>query len=135
MSTYWCELAWLGGVEPVAGVLLELAGERIVTVRAGVSTVPGHARRLDGLTLPGLANAHSHCFQRALRGRTQRATGGSFWSWREQMYELAESLDAERFEALARATFAEMALAGITLVGEFDYLHRSGALMRAAGYA
>ncbi len=132
MTGYWCELAWLGGEEPTAGVLLELEGERIATVTPGVEAAPAGARALPGLTLPGLANAHSHCFQRALRGRTQRATGGSFWTWREQMYALAESLDAAAFEALARATFAEMALAGITLVGEFDYLHHSAALMRAA---
>ena len=85
---------------------------------------PGDAERLAGLTLPGLANAHSHAFQRALRGRTQ-AGEGSFWTWREQMYELADRLDPDSYLDLARATFAEMALAGITLVGEFHYLHHA----------
>jgi formiminoglutamate deiminase len=123
MSVWWCELAWLGGAEPDAGVLVELDGERIAAVTPGVPAPGDGARRLDGLTLPGLANAHSHTFQRALRGRTQRGTGGSFWSWREQMYELAGVLDPDSVEALARATFAEMALAGITVVGEFHYIH------------
>ncbi len=72
--------------------------------------------------IPGFANAHSHAFQRALRGRTQ-AVSGSFWTWRRQMYELAGRLDPDSMLALARATFAEMALAGVTLVGEFHYVH------------
>jgi len=117
----WAPHAWLGGEEPVAGVLVELKGERIASVRAGTSP-PAGAERLDGLLLPGLANAHSHAFQRALRARTQRDMG-SFWTWRRQMYELAGRLDPDSLRALARAAFAEMALAGITLVGEFHYLH------------
>lgn len=134
MSEYWCELAWLGGPEPSPGVLIETEGERIASVAVGAGA-PGGSVRLAGLTLPGLANAHSHCFQRALRGRTQARAGGSFWTWREQMYALAGALDEPRFEALARATFAEMALAGITLVGEFDYIHYSEAIIRAAAAA
>ena len=76
-----------------------------------------------GLTLPGLANAHSHAFHRALRGRTHDG-GGSFWTWREQMYALADApRPRDATTRLARAVFAEMALAGITCVGEFHYLH------------
>lgn len=77
---------------------------------------------LDGLTLPGLANTHSHAFHRALRGRTHDARG-SFWTWRERMYSVARRLDPSGYFLLARAVFAEMALAGITCVGEFHYLH------------
>jgi formiminoglutamate deiminase len=121
VSSVWCELAWLGGEEAEAGVLITLDGERIAAVEAGASP-PSDAERLPGLTLPGLANAHSHAFQRALRGRTQGGSG-SFWTWREQMYELAGTIDPDGYLALARATFGEMALAGITLVGEFHYLH------------
>jgi formiminoglutamate deiminase len=76
------------------------------------------------LTLPGLANAHSHAFHRALRGRTHTGRG-TFWTWRERMYALATVLDPDTYHALARATFAEMALAGITCVGEFHYLHHA----------
>jgi formiminoglutamate deiminase len=133
MTSYWCELAWLGGGAVQPGVVIECADGSIVSASAGAP--PGDAVRLPGLTLPGFANAHSHAFQRALRGRTQARSGGSFWTWREQMYALASSLDPERSYALARATFAEMALAGITLVGEFDYVHHSEAMMRAAADA
>jgi formiminoglutamate deiminase len=80
------------------------------------------ARRLPGVVLPGFANCHSHAFHRALRGRTH-ADGGTFWTWRERMYALAARLDPDRYLALARAAYAEMALAGITAVGEFHYLH------------
>ena len=132
MSAVWCELAWLGGEEPQSGVVIEIEESRISGVVAGCATTPADALRLPGLTLPGLANAHSHAFQRALRGRTQRALGGSFWTWREQMYALARSLDADGIYELARAAFAEMVRGGITLVGEFDYLHESDALRSAA---
>jgi formiminoglutamate deiminase len=120
VPAYWCELAWLGGDTPTAGVVIDVDGERIRAVATAPAPDP-RAVRLDGLTLPGLANAHSHAFHRALRGRTH--TDGSFWTWRDEMYALAGRLTPETMGALARATFAEMALAGITTVGEFHYLH------------
>ena len=120
-ATFHCELAWLGGEAPVAGVRIEVDGERITGVESGVTAPPG-AVALTGLTLPGLANAHSHAFHRALRGRTHSGTG-TFWTWREQMYRLAAVLDPDSYFALARATFAEMVVAGITCVGEFHYVH------------
>ena len=122
MTSVWCEWAWLGGERPEHGVALALDGERIAGVERSEEP-PADAERLAGVTIPGLANAHSHAFQRALRARTERAGRGSFWTWREQMYELAARLDPDSYLRLARATFAEMALAGITLVGEFHYLH------------
>jgi formiminoglutamate deiminase len=134
VSSYLCELAWLGGERAQSDVLIELDGGMISGVAAGAAATPD-AIRLAGLTLPGLANAHSHAFQRALRGRVQAADRGSFWTWRESMYQLAASLTERSVEALARATFAEMAQAGITLVGEFDYLHHSEAILRAADAA
>src|SRR5215207_7319660 len=79
---------------------------------------------LRGVTLPGLANGHSHAFHRALRGRTHR-DGGTFWTWRRQMYAVAAALDPDRYLALARAVYAEMVLAGYTVVGEFHYLHHA----------
>lgn len=120
MTALWCEHAWLGGDEPVAGVLVEIERDRIASVAAGVAA-PAAAERLGGLTLPGLANAHSHAFQRALRGHAQEP--GSFWTWRERMLALAETIDPDGYLRLARATYAEMALAGVTVVGEFHYLH------------
>ena len=122
MTAYWCELAWLGGDVAESGVLIDVEGDRIAAVTSGVPAPLSGAVRLDGLTLPGLANAHSHAFQRALRGRTQQGTG-SFWTWREQMYRAAERIDPDSYLALARATYGEMALAGVTTVGEFHYLH------------
>jgi formiminoglutamate deiminase len=74
--------------------------------------------------IPGLANAHSHAFHRALRSRTQRDRG-SFWTWRALMYAAADRLTPDLYRDLARAVYAEMALAGITVVGEFHYLHHA----------
>jgi formiminoglutamate deiminase len=118
----WAPYAWLGGNAPARDVLIEVDGDRIISVVA--DSPPGGAERLGGVLLPGLANAHSHAFQRALRGRTH-AESGSFWTWRKQMYELAGALDPDSMLALARATFAEMALAGVTVVGEFHYVHHA----------
>jgi len=120
--THWyAELAWIG--RPATRVLIEVAGDRITAVTPD-SDPPPYAVRLPGVTVPGLANAHSHAFHRALRGRTQ-GQRGDFWSWRESMYAVAARLDPDRYYALARATYAEMALAGITAVGEFHYLHHA----------
>lgn len=132
--TRWlAEYAWLPDrPEPTADVLIEVDGDRFTTVtpladgappRAGVEVL-ADAVRLPGLTLPGLANAHSHAFHRALRGRTHGGWG-DFWSWRDTMYAVAHRLDPETYLTLARAGYAEMALAGITCVGEFHYLHHA----------
>ena len=120
MTTYLCDYAWLtGGL--ARDVRLDVAGDRIRGIEAG-ATPDGTERRLHGVTFPGIANTHSHAFHRALRGRTQ-SHGGSFWTWREEMYPIAGALNPENYLALARATYAEMALAGITVVGEFHYVH------------
>jgi formiminoglutamate deiminase len=109
----------------LADVLIETTDGRFTAITPGVPigvAAADGAIRLRGLTIPGLANAHSHAFHRALRGRTH-AGKGSFWTWRDAMYALAERLDPDTYYYLARAVFAEMALAGITAVGEFHYLH------------
>ncbi|MFD5398967.1 formimidoylglutamate deiminase [Streptomyces sp. NPDC127097] len=122
-TTYWLEHAWLGThVEP--GVAVDTADGRITAVRTGADTPPPGATALRGLTLPGLANAHSHAFHRALRGAVQVGTG-TFWTWRETMYSVADRLTPDTYFTLARAAYAEMALAGITCVGEFHYLHHA----------
>jgi formimidoylglutamate deiminase len=69
-----------------------------------------------------MANAHSHAFQRELRGRAERP-GGDFWNWREAMYELAGALEPESMERVARAAYEEMGAAGYGAVGEFHYVH------------
>ncbi|WP_318203173.1 formimidoylglutamate deiminase [Streptomyces sp. SCL15-4] len=122
-GTYWLEHAWLGDrVEP--GVAVDVAGGRIGAVRTDVAAPPPGAEVLRGLTLPGLANAHSHAFHRALRGTVQVGSG-TFWTWREVMYSVADRLTPDTYHALARAVYAEMALAGITCVGEFHYVHHA----------
>lgn len=78
------------------------------------------------LLLPGFVNAHSHAFQRSIRGATQRRAAtdpSSFWSWRTAMYATANALDPAAVYAQTRACFAEMLARGITCVGEFHYLH------------
>lgn len=75
-----------------------------------------------GTAMPGVADAHSHAFHRALRGRTHDR-GGDFWTWRELMYRAASRLTPELYGRLARGVFAEMVVAGYTAVGEFHYVH------------
>ncbi|GAA1935006.1 formimidoylglutamate deiminase [Nocardioides marmoribigeumensis] len=118
VTTYLLEHAWLPD---------GISDDVYATVVDGRFSKVGHdpvrgAHRLAGLTIPGLANCHSHAFHRALRGRTQRGDG-TFWTWREQMYAVAQRLDPDAYRELAVAVFGEMALAGITTVGEFHYLH------------
>jgi formiminoglutamate deiminase len=116
------ELAWLPGQGVCRDVLIEADRERFTSATPGTSETPADAERLRGLTLPGFANAHSHAFHRALRATTQ-AGHGTFWTWRERMYEVAARLDPDTYYQLARAVYAEMALAGVSCVGEFHYLH------------
>jgi formiminoglutamate deiminase len=122
LSHYLCEYAWLpDGIQ--ADVLIAIENGKIVRAEP-TGWVEDHVPKLAGLTVPGFANAHSHAFHRALRGRTHMGKG-SFWTWREQMYQVADRLDPESYHRLARAVYAEMALAGVTCVGEFHYLHHA----------
>jgi formimidoylglutamate deiminase len=77
--------------------------------------------------LPGFVNAHSHSFQRLLRGKAESRpiSGGDFWSWRGTMYHAARTLDPDQVYDVARMAFLEMVLAGTTTVGEFHYLHNA----------
>lgn len=105
---------------PREGLELVLDGGRIGALRprSGAVNLPGQ------WLLPGFVNAHSHAFQRGLRGHVQHAAGpDDFWSWRARMYTLANALDPEGVERVSALAFAEMALAGFTSVGEFHYLH------------
>ncbi|WBB58950.1 formimidoylglutamate deiminase [Streptomyces sp. WMMC500] len=125
MTTYWAEQAWVGGVvEPGVVLETETSGGLLAAVRTGTAAPPPGATVLRGLTLPGLANAHSHAFHRALRGTVQVGSG-TFWTWRKVMYGVADRLTPDTYYELARAVYAEMALAGITCVGEFHYVHHA----------
>lgn len=82
------------------------------------------ARRVgETIEIPGIVSAHSHAFQRALRGRTHSGGAGSFWSWRGLMYRVASSITPDDAYAIARLAYLELACAGVTTVGEFHYVH------------
>ncbi|WP_375482977.1 formimidoylglutamate deiminase [uncultured Jatrophihabitans sp.] len=121
MTSYFARTALLPD-GPARDVRFDVANGRFAAVTPGADATG--ATVLPGVVLPGLANGHSHAFHRALRGRTH-ADGGTFWTWRERMYALAARLDPDTYLALARATYAEMALTGFTAVGEFHYLHHA----------
>lgn len=88
---------------------------------------PGHgpAERVSGVVVPGLANLHSHAFQRAMAGLTERRGPGedTFWTWREAMYRFVARLGPDDLEAIAAFAYTEMLEAGFTWVAEFHYLH------------
>ena len=84
------------------------------------------AEALAGPVVPAMPNVHSHAFQRAIAGRTGRASPGrddSFWSWRQAMYAFLDRLDPDGFEAIAAQAYVEMLKSGYTSVAEFHYVH------------
>ncbi|MGV1008690.1 MAG: formimidoylglutamate deiminase [Dermatophilaceae bacterium] len=127
MTSFWAESAWLPS-GPARSVRFEVEDGRFVSVEARAGR-RGEDVRIRGTVLPGLANAHTHVFQRALRGRTH-CDAEDVYAWRARMYEVAERLTPESYLALARATYAEMALAGYTVVGEFHYVHHAAGGVR-----
>jgi formimidoylglutamate deiminase len=104
------------------GVFHSRSSLTVPTLGAAEETIllPGRAM------VPGLVNAHSHAFQRLIRGRTesQSKSGDNFWSWRDAMYRAANQLSPDDLYIVARMAFLEMVLSGITTVGEFHYVHR-----------
>jgi formimidoylglutamate deiminase len=125
------DLTWTGD-RFERGVRIEVGADgRIAALsrsgeREGEGGEPGPVRRLAGRALlPGLVDVHSHAFQRGLRGRgeTFPAGAGSFWTWREAMYDLVLRLDAPEFRALCLQAFRELRRAGVTSLGEFHYFH------------
>jgi len=122
-KTYFAESAllpsgWAGNV------LFEVAQDgHILTVSAGAAA--GQAERLRGAVIPGMPNLHSHAFQRAMAGLTEKGgpQGDSFWSWRKLMYGFLEDLTPDDVEAIATQLYIEMLRAGYTAVAEFHYLH------------
>jgi formimidoylglutamate deiminase len=117
------DLTWTGSsFEPNVQIALDAHG-RIEA--AGSLGRPGPTRLPGVALLPGFIDAHSHAFQRGLRGRGEEfpAGAGSFWTWREAMYALVGSLDRATLRRISARAFAEMRDAGITTVGEFHYVH------------
>ena len=127
------DLVWTGE-RFEAGVRIEIGAEGLIR---RVGRFQGETTRaLTGQALlPGFVSAHSHAFQRGLRGRgeTFPEGTGSFWTWRQAMYSLVDQLDRETFYRLCYRTFREMLSCGITCVGEFHYLHHPGAGQRFDG--
>ena len=106
-------------------VRLEIGGGVIARVLRDQQ--PADSDEVAACVIPGLGNAHSHAFQRALAGRTEeRSPAGrdSFWTWRKRMYELASSMTPDLLQAIAKQAYTEMLESGYTSVAEFHYLHR-----------
>ena len=123
------DLTWLGGTFASGVTVAVGVSGRVESVGPARHSGSGAFRRMEGMALlPGFVNAHSHAFQRGLRGAVERFSpgSGSFWTWREAMYALAAALDREELGQICRRAFAEMRSAGITAVGEFHYLHHDG---------
>ncbi|MDD2862737.1 MAG: amidohydrolase family protein, partial [Acidiphilium sp.] len=119
----WFDWAWVDErwQERVA-LDIDAAG-MIAAVRVGVPAE--EAEIVPGAAMPGLANVHSHAFQRAMAGLAERGNrpGEDFWSWRHVMYRIANELDPDEVEAVAAMAYVEMLEAGFTVAGEFHYLH------------
>ncbi len=129
-TTFIPDLLYAGGRFHAGSALVCDAEGRVVAVER-VEELSGETnavRLRNRALLPGMVNAHSHAFQRVIRGRTEyrgASTSDSFWTWREMMYAAAERLTPEDIYDASRMAFMEMSLAGITSVGEFHYLHRT----------
>src|SRR5271166_1908761 len=96
----------------------------ITLIESGVPAP--HAERVSGIVIPGMPNAHSHAFQRAMAGAAEYRLSArdSFWTWRQAMYALANLIQPDELEIVATQLFVEMLKAGYTSVAEFHYLHR-----------
>jgi formimidoylglutamate deiminase len=127
-SAAWLpDLIYTGGLMEKARVLISDSSGRIESI-SKTEKAETAIRLKDRVLLPGLINAHSHAFQRVIRGRTEhreQSVQESFWTWREMMYSAANRLNTEDIYDASRMAFLEMALSGITTVGEFHYLHHA----------
>jgi formimidoylglutamate deiminase len=133
---FFAAQAWVQGAW-ASDVLLRVAGDGSwLSVQPGATAAEqAGAIPLAGPVLPGLVNAHSHAFQRAIAGLTERRGGGTsddFWSWRERMYSAANRITPAQLEAIASLLYAELLAGGYTHVCEFHYLHND---LNGAPYA
>jgi formimidoylglutamate deiminase len=123
---FYAERAWLNGAW-ARDVLLVAGGDGSWSEvrRDSAPAARAGAEVLAGPVLPGVVNAHSHAFQRAIAGLTERGTAGhdDFWSWRDRMYAAALRISPEQLEEIAAFLYAELLRAGYTQVCEFHYLH------------
>ncbi|HET9439658.1 MAG TPA: formimidoylglutamate deiminase [Longimicrobiales bacterium] len=129
MRVLEADLTYINGkFESGVGVEIDDVSGRITRVAPAESLGDERFRLRARALMPGFINAHSHSFQRIIRGRTQwrppRNAPSDFWSWRDEMYSAALTLTADDIYDVSRLCFLEMLLAGITTVGEFHYLQR-----------
>jgi formimidoylglutamate deiminase len=125
----------------IRDVLVTVSTEGIITaIDAGAAAEPqrtpeGAIERVDGIVIPGMPNAHSHAFQRAMAGNAEYRSSArdSFWTWRQAMYALANRIGPEELRIVATQLFVEMLKAGYTSVAEFHYLHRPSGGAHYAG--
>ena len=118
-----------------AEVLIDIDGAgRIVAVRPAPAAGERAFERLDGFVVPGMANLHSHAFQRAMAGLAEARTSAtdSFWTWRDLMYRFAARITPEQVHDIAAHLYVEMLKAGFTAVAEFHYLHHDAGGARFA---
>ncbi|MCB6183625.1 formimidoylglutamate deiminase [Leeia sp. TBRC 13508] len=108
-----------------SNVLLEWDSQGVLTNTTIHSTKPANVAVAEGAVIPGMPNLHSHAFQRAMAGLTEYLGDpqDSFWSWRKLMYQFAQKIDPDTFEAIAKQLYTEMLKAGYTSVCEFHYVH------------
>jgi formimidoylglutamate deiminase len=106
-------------------VRVEIVGGRIAKVAPDV--MPGAGDECIAIALPGVGNLHSHAFQRAMAGLTERRgqDGDSFWTWRSLMYRFVADMTPDDVEAIAAQAYVEMLEAGFTRAGEFHYVHHA----------
>jgi formimidoylglutamate deiminase len=124
---FWASQAWLDGGWREAVLLCADAQGRWTAIAAGVAQPPEGALVLGGPVLPGLVDAHSHAFQRAMAGLAERRESGEddFWSWRDRMYGVALRISPEQLRAVAAQLYVELLRGGYTQICEFHYLqHR-----------
>jgi formimidoylglutamate deiminase len=125
MPTYHVDTL-LSGAGWLRDATVTLSEQGLITAIAAGASPPADARRVRGAVVPGMPNAHSHAFQRAMSGDSEfrAASHESFWTWRSAMYALANSLTPADLTLIATQLFIEMLKAGYTSVAEFHYLHR-----------
>jgi formimidoylglutamate deiminase len=130
-TRFFAKQAWVQGAW-AADVLLEVGPDGCwsrVQPQAAAQQQQG-AIHLTGAVLPGLVNAHSHAFQRAIAGLTERRSAGAhasddFWSWRDRMYSAANRITPDQLETIAIQLYTELLVGGFTQVCEFHYLHHA----------
>ncbi len=123
----WAPHAWING-QWQRGVCLGVNTQGFWTdITANIHTPPAGATVLPGPVLPGMVNAHSHAFQRAFAGLSERRESDSddFWSWRDRMYGVALRITPAQMHAVAAQLYVEMLKGGYTQVCEFHYLHHT----------